>query len=130
MRVHCVSGSYQKVVEGAYCEVWLHKNVAKELRHAPPKDRARVGSILERLAEDGPDHLHDEQFKFEERFKVGHARIPVYAVKSYQLRLLGGWNDGPPRKFVCPEATIKKRDEADRDQLERVARKVGEYGGD
>jgi hypothetical protein len=125
-----VSGSYQKAAEVAYCEVWLHKNVAKVLRHAPAKDRARVGAILGRLAENGPDDLHEEQFKFEERFKVGHERVPVYAVKSYQLRVLGGWNDGPPRKFVCPEAAIKQRDEADRDQLERVARKVGEYDGD
>ena len=124
-----MSDSFQKVAEGEYCEVWLHKNVVKVIRDAPAGDRARAGSILERLAESGPDNLHDKQFKFEGRYSVDHRRIAVYAVKAYQLRVLGGWEEGPSRKFVCPEATIKQQKKADRNQLERVAIKVGEYHG-
>ena len=107
---------------GAFCEIWLHKSAEKVIERAPAKDRARVKSILGRLAADGPSAFHEKQFKFEERFKVGHKNVDVYAVKAYQLRVLGGWREENPRKFVCPEAVIKQRDEADREQLERVAR--------
>ena len=129
MRARFVSDGYCKVANGAYCEVWLHNSVVKEIKHAPAKDRAKAGEIIERLSEDGYADFPETAFKFEGRFKAGHKKIAVHAVKAWQIRILGGWCEGNPRRFVCPEAAIKKRNEADRRQLERVAEKVGEYCG-
>lgn len=124
-----MSDGYVKVFDGAFCEVWLHKSVAKAVRDAPAADRARAHDILRRLSEDGPEQFHDEQFKFEKRVTVGHKKVAVYAVKAFQVRILGGWVEPPPKRFVCPEGVIKKKPVADQDQLERVARKVGDYDG-
>lgn len=121
---------YSKVAKGSYCEVWLHKDAIKVLKKAPAKDRARVGEILNHLSERGEEDLHELQFKREGRFKAGHKQVAVYAVKSYQLRLIGGWSEQGPRRLICPEAAIKKQNKADQDQLNRVATKVGKYRGD
>lgn len=125
-----MTNRYKRVAEGPHCEVWVHDDVEKALRNAPAKDRARVGNIIEHLSAYGQDGLHEEKFKFEDRYTVGHERIPVYAIKSYQVRIMGGWREGKTRKFLCPEATIKKNNKASQEQLKRVAKKVGEYNDD
>ena len=124
-----MSDDYDLVAEGKFCEVWLHKSAVKEVRRAPVNDRAKVTRILEHLCEVGDEDFPDTQFKFEARIDVGHKKVAVYVVKAFQLRIMGGWCEGTPRRFVCPEAVIKKRNQADRSQLERVAKKVGEYRG-
>lgn len=120
---------YERVAEGAYCEVWLSKKAIKVLRKAPPKDRARMGKIFGHLCENGPDDLNEEQFKSEGRFSTGgpqSKKIMVYVGKSYQLRVYGCWNDELPRRFECPEAVIKKKNRADQEVLQRVAHNFGE----
>ncbi|WP_155846113.1 hypothetical protein [Celeribacter ethanolicus] len=120
---------YEKVAEGAYCEVWLSKKAIKILKKAPPKDRGRIGNIFEHLCEQGPEDLNEEQFKAEGRFPTGGQKsknVMIYVGKSYQLRVYGCWNDGPPRQFECPEAVIKKKNRADQEVLKRVARNFGE----
>jgi hypothetical protein len=117
---------YLKVAEGAHCEVWVHEKALVDFRSAPDKDRARAERIINHLSEQGPDLLNDQQFKQEGRYTSASGKIVVCAVKSYQLRVYGGWLNGPPRVFLCPEVAIKKTVKADQSQLKRVATKVGE----
>ncbi|WP_413719220.1 hypothetical protein [Silicimonas sp. MF1-12-2] len=82
---------------------------------------------MDELSEVGFRDLNEKQFKTEGRFPSGNgANILIYAAKSYQLRIYGGFTSGTPRKFVCPEGAIKKDNKADQKQLKRVAKKVGE----
>ena len=122
-----MTNGYKNVASGKYCEIWFSCKTLKEYKQAPQKDRVRVNKILDHLSENGPENLHDKQYKSEGRFSDGTGKkIMVYAVKSYQLRIYGWWHDGPPRRMMCPEGAIKKTDKADRSQLERVAKKAGE----
>ena len=117
---------FEKVAEGAYCEVWMAPKALKEYRKAPPGDRGRMNRILDHISENGFRDLNDKQFKSEGRFPCGGGGSTlVYAAKSYQLRLYGCFHEGEPRKFVCPEGTIKKDNKADQEQLKRVAKKAG-----
>lgn len=117
---------YVKIAEGAHCEVWMHSKALEEFRSAPEKDRARAERFIDHISERGPALLNDTQFKQEGRFPSETGKIVVSAVKSYQLRVYGGWLEGPPRVFLCPEVAIKKTNKADQKQLKRVASKVGE----
>ena len=117
---------FGKFAAGAHCEVWMHTKALKEYKNSPANDRARIERILDHLSEQGPDLLNEEQFKAEGRYNSDAGKVMVYAAKSYQLRVYGGWLDGPPRVFLCPEVAIKKTNKADQEQLKRVARKVGE----
>lgn len=118
-----------KVAEGAFCEVWFLKKIHKVYAKAPAKDRARIERIVDHISEEGPRALNDQQYKSEGRFPTGGTDSKdamVYVLKSFQLRIYGCWNDGPPRRFMCAEASIKKVQKADQDQLKRVAKSVGE----
>lgn len=118
---------YQKLAAGPYCEVTISSKALRDLKKAPGKDRARALQILNHLSEHGPDDLNNTQFKSEGRKKRGDgSSVMVYAVKAYQVRIYGGWLPGPPPEFRCPEATIKKSQKADQEQLKRVASKLGE----
>ena len=115
-----------KIAEGAHCEVWMHVKALEDFRSAPDNDRARAEKFIDHISEHGPGLLNDTQFKQEGRFSSETGKIVVSAVKAYQLRVYGGWLNGPPRVFLCPEVTIKKTNKADQKQLKRVASKVGE----
>ena len=117
---------YVKIADGAHCQVWMHAKALEEFKSAPGNDRARAEKFIDHLSEHGPDLLNDKQFKQEGRYPSESGKTVVCAVKSYQLRVYGGWLDGPPRIFLCPEVAIKKADKADQKQLKRVASKVGE----
>lgn len=122
-----LKNGFEKVADGKFCEVWFSKKTMKVFKKAPPKDRARTNSILGHLSDLGPKDLNEQQFKSEARFPNAKGNeVMVYATKSYQLRVYGCWDDGPPLKFVATEAAIKKDNKADRDQLKRVAKSVGE----
>lgn len=124
---------YTRMAAGAYCEVHIADKALKEYRKAPPKDRARVESIIGELAANGPDDLVDTQLKFEGRFPIGGKRgtkLAVWVVKSYQLRVYGGYWNKHPLVFLCPEVAIKKTNKADQELLRRVAKKVGEHHDD
>ena len=122
-----LTDGYVKVAQGEYCEVWFSEKAKKTFGKASAKDRARTSKILDHLSEAGPDNLNEQQFKSEARFpNAAGKNVMVYATKSYQLRVYGCWVVGPPRRFVCPDAAIKKNNKADRGQLKRVAKSVGE----
>ncbi len=124
-----LTDGYIRVAEGAFCEVWFSKKTLKVYKSAPAQDRARVNRILDHLSEQGPDDLNDQQFKAEGRFPTGGKQskiVMVCVAKAHQLRVYGCWNDGPPRRFMCPEAAIKQTKKADQEQLKRVAQSVGE----
>lgn len=106
--------------------MWMHAKALEDYNEAPAKDRARIMRILDHISEQGPINLNTEQFKLEGRYPSASGDVGVFAVKSYQLRVYGGWLNGPPRVFLCPEVAIKKTNKADKDQLKRVAVKVGE----
>lgn len=118
---------FEKVADGAYCEIWFAPKALKTYSKAPASDRARMERILDHLSEHGPQDLNDKQFKAEGRFPCGNGKeVMVHAAKSYQLRVYGCWQSGPPLRLVCPESVIKKDNKADQKQLRRVAKKVGE----
>jgi hypothetical protein len=118
---------FEKVAEGAYCEIWFAPRALKIYNKAPVNDRARMGKVLDHLSEYGPQDLNDKQFKPEGRYPCSGGGVAmVYAAKSYQLRVYGCWQSKPTRRLVCPESAIKKDNKADQKQLQRVAKKVGE----
>lgn len=118
---------HEKVADGAYCEIWFSDKALKVFKKGPPNDRARMNRIMDHLSKHGYEDLNDKQFKTEGRFPAGDGNtVLVYAAKAYQLRLYGFFMNETPRKFICPEAAIKKDNKADQKQLKRVARKVGD----
>ena len=123
-----MSDKYQKLAAGTHCEVTISPKALRDLKKAPTKDKARAFQILNHLSEQGPDDLNNTQFKSEGRKKRGDGSsvMMVYAVKAYQVRIYGGWVKGSPLEFRCPEATIKKNQKADQEQLKRVASKLGD----
>lgn len=92
----------------------------------------KVGVTLEYIRKNGLQSMNNNTlFVPEGRFpsgQAGMAQFTVYAAKSYQLRVYGGIVQIENQSvFLCPDGTIKKKDKADRTQLERVAKVLGEY---
>ena len=120
---------YSKVAFGDYCEIWMSDDALGVYRNAPPNDRARAERIMDTLCTEGPENLTPKQFNREGRHPNGKPdgkKMAVFAIKSYQLRVYGGWVRGALLVFECPEATIKKQKTADQNQLKRVAKKIGD----
>ncbi|MCV2875662.1 hypothetical protein OE810_05260 [Rhodobacteraceae bacterium XHP0102] len=87
-----------------------------------------MNKVLDTICEHGYRDLTETQFKSEGRYPLGGTSKAalVYALKSGQLRIYGVFVSEIPKRLVCPEGTKKKKRKADRKQLERVAKKVGE----
>ena len=120
---------YKLVADGPYCEIWMSDDALKIYQQAPANYRARAERIMEVLVSEGPEILTTKQFNTEGRHPAGNLdgkKMAVFAIKSYQLRVYGGWVRYDSLVFECPEATIKKQQTADQAQLKRVAKKVGE----
>lgn len=82
---------------------------------------------MDHLCEHGPQDLNNEQFKAEGRFACsGGKKAMVYVAKSYQLRIYGCFQKGPPRALMCSEGVFKKNNKADQKLLKRVAKNVGD----
>lgn len=96
------------------------------------KDVKKVAATLENIRRNGLQGMSNNTlFVREGKFpsgRAGMADVAVYAVKSFQLRVYGGIiRIGGQSVFLCPEHAVKKRDLADRAQLERVAKVLGEH---
>lgn len=118
----------------------LHMQLADELRAflkkegagANRKDVIKVSSILDNIRRNGLQGMRNNTlFVREGKFpsgRPGMAEVAVYAAKAFQLRVYGGIvRIRGQSVFLCPEGAIKKRNEADRAQLERVAKILGDY---
>lgn len=118
----------------------LHMHIALDVieflrREAAGANRPhvkKVGATLEHIRRNGlPAMSNSTLFVREGKFpsgKPGMAEMVVYAAKSFQLRVYGGIVQIDRQSvFLCPEWAIKKQDKADRAQLERVAKVLGEY---
>jgi hypothetical protein len=95
-----------------------------------PKDVRKAIQILVKLATYGLPYMRDTtSFVREGAFPTGGkdgGKAVVYAVKAFQLRIYGGFVTlGGKSCFLALEAAQKKKDKADRAQLERVARALG-----
>lgn len=114
--------------KGSFCTLYVSARARKEMRKAQAQHLRRCTRVMERFVDEGPESLTDEMFKFEERFNVGVAgnSIAVYAFKSFNLRVYGCYDVHTKTAFYCTHAAIKKRDGADRDLMEAVAREVWE----
>lgn len=124
-----IPDGYRRLGKGARCEIWTNEDTYAILAKAPPKNIQKARQILVELAESGRDDLNREQFRDEGRYSGGSAArgdYAVYAVKSYQLRIYGGYVGENDAFFVCEIALIKKKNEASKTVLERVARALGE----
>lgn len=122
---------YRRRHQGAHCEVLFSAEAVRSLEKEQfdAKDRRRADRILQHLADQGPADLTKEQFKLEGRYASGRAdasKMAVYAVKSYQMRMYGGFAREQSSQFLVVEIAKKKDNKADRKQLERVSRKLGE----
>lgn len=119
-----------KVCEGAKFTIWVTHAVAKALRKVPAKERARLLAWMQRFANDGFEYLDTEKLKHEGKFPVGDrsgTSVAIYAFKAWQVRVCGGVIGGD---FIGTEIDAsKKRDKADRDLLERSAKKLAPYIG-
>lgn len=121
---------YRKEKDGRFCSVWISPKAAKIIESATASDRRKTGRYLEELAKNGREFLHNQQFKYEGKFPSGKGDdYAVYVVRGHLLRIYGGFVGERRKKFVCPEAAIKKRDKADQKQLKRVAKALGETNG-
>lgn len=115
-----------EIAKGSHCAVRMTKEVADALEDAPAKDRGRCKAMMNRLAEHGPNGFNKEQFRMEDRISEGGRRgrsFAIYAFKSYQVRIYGGWVNGD---FVCVEYELKKKNKADRKKFGSAASKLGE----
>ena len=123
---------FERRHSGGSCSVWFSDQALKQLTRAKfdAKDIRRADNILKKVS-DGEEDLPPQQWKHEGWFRSGKpnvAKVAVYAVKAYQLRIYGGFiSDNKGRKFLCIEVAKKKEDRADANQLDRVASKLGEY---
>ena len=116
--------------------LWLSQRaiefLKEERRGTNVKHVDKLVSILGNIRRNGlPSMNNDTLFVREGKFPAGQpgmADMAVYAAKSYQLRLYGGIVRIKGQSvFLCPEGAVKKRDLADRKQLERVAKILGEH---
>ena len=118
---------------GSHRSVWFANQATKQLGklNFDANDIRRAHNILERIANGEETVLPPQHWKQEGRYSSGKPKIPkiaVYAVKAFNLRIYGGFiGSGSQAKFLCVEVAKKKNDKADRDQLERVAKRLGEY---
>jgi len=120
---------YRELYAGKYCSIWASDKAIRKIRKATPADRAKTKRYLEEFAENGHENLNEKQFKFEGRYSSGgpnSKEIPVWAAKGNQLRIYGGEVEHDGKLLLCVETTIKKQNKANRSQLERVAKKVGD----
>jgi len=116
--------------------MWLSQKVVDflnaERRGANRKHVDKAVLILANLRRNGLKDLNNNtMFVTEGRFlsgRSGLADMAVYAAKSYQLRVYGGIvRISGQSVFLCPDGTVKKQNKADRAQLERVAKILGDY---
>lgn len=104
----------------------------QESSGATRKDVKKVAATLENIRRNGLQGMNNNTlFVREGKFpsgRAGMADVAVYAVKSFKLRVYGGIIHIKGQSvFLCPEGAVKKRDLADRAQLERVAKVLGEH---
>jgi hypothetical protein len=119
---------YRRLGSGGHCEIWAAPSIPESIATADDEDRARAKTILKHIMEKGHDGLPKTQFPLEGRFSSGVAGVPeqaVYAVKAYNVRVYGGYVGSKPRRFVCVEGAIKKRNPANQSQLKRIAKVLG-----
>lgn len=129
-----MSRGFEQLKKGESHTVWVSETVIEFLeKHRPNrrKDVMKIGQILKRLSDNGVQGINNsEQLKWEGKFPDGNKggkEVSVYAIKSYQLRVYGGFvNHGRVSNFFCIDAALKKKDKADRSQLVRVAKSLGE----
>lgn len=112
----------------------VEKFLKSEQKGANRKHVMKIHATLGSIRRFGFQGLEDATlFKSEGRYKSGQpgmADIAVYALKAWQIRVYGGIITRTGCSvFMLPEATIKKVNKADMDQLSRVAKKLGEYNG-
>lgn len=120
---------YRRMGGGPKHEVWAKEQILSQIQTAPVKDRARTKEILKELCENGQQRLNPVKFREEGSHlagQAGQADVKVYAVKSYQLRIYGGFVGSNDKFFVCEVADIKKSQKADQKLLKRVAKALGE----
>ncbi len=104
----------------------------REAAGANRQNVKKVGATLELIRKNGlPSTNNNTLFVREGKFPSGQpgmAEIAVFAAKSYQLRVYGGIVQIKNQSvFLCPDGAIKKRDKADRAQLARVAKVLGDH---
>ena len=124
------SEDLEEYASGPHGKVLLTKPVAKVVEGAQAKQKAQLTTYAGRLVAVGQNKMIDTQFKLEGRFAVGgnKGERAIYAFKPWKLRVYGGFveRDGC-RAFIATVAVEKKRDKANRDDLERAAQRLGEY---
>lgn len=126
---------FEQLTKDQEIDVWISPKVGDFLnsyREPNGKDVRKVLQILRKLGQFGTKMVGGtEFFKHEGKFKTGRkdgSSLAVYAVKSFQLRLYGGFlTIGGRHCFLAIEAVQKKRNKADRTVLERVAAALGEF---
>jgi hypothetical protein len=108
--------------ESALRPVGMLRKVAKEFRALDARDRAGIVRLVT-IYSKGDSNLNVKQLHSQGRFKAkgSNAEFLIFAFKDFQVRLYGAEIDG---QFIITEFEKKKKDGADRAQLQRTADKL------
>ena len=102
---------YSSFYKGQSIRVFLSEQVQKFIGREEKRNQAKIHSTLERLANSG--HINNN-----EKFK--HEGNGIWAVKAGQVRVYGWFDDVNGRAFIGAHFIIKKKNKADRVDLEIV----------
>jgi len=111
---------YEVLYEGEIYTIEISEEVIEFLNNhkVPEKDRARVVSILERLADKGK--IFNKQI-------FRHEEDGIYAVKSNQVRVYSWFSNRKINVVVAAHTALKKQQKANPRDLERTKRLREEY---
>lgn len=122
---------------GETCDVYWNESYEKDFRSrkVEPKSAAKLQAVLTRMyCERGPDNMpggSERLNRNEGRYPVGGKNLMVWAFKNYQLRVYGveGSVRGKRAFFASEVEPRKKRDGADKAQLQRAAERAYALAG-
>lgn len=121
-------GNDIEVYAGKRFSIVMLKAAYKEYRKADPAQRARCEKWMKTYAEEGPENLDKEKYRFEARLSTGGKdgrRVAVYAFKAWKLRVYGVTVG---KRFIATEVDIaKKSDAADQAKLVSAAKRLAPY---
>jgi len=120
---------YNYLGRGKYCAIYSSDEAFDVASTANDGEIKRTQNILEEVANNGFENIHENMFKIEGRFPSGSHKLKdvlVYTTKKNDLRIYCGFLEINGKRLLCVEAAIKKQNKADQAQLKRVAKKLGE----
>ncbi|MCI0560706.1 MAG: hypothetical protein MN733_19650 [Nitrososphaera sp.] len=117
--------------DGLGASIYATEEVKSFIDSMEGRESKRLDAIMERLAQFGRN-LPREQFRFEDRFKIGDkkgTKAAIYAFKPSQVRIYAGRVHYQSKQtYVCTDYDpSKKQQKADRSIMATAAKKFGQF---